>query len=241
MAQLSSQPTAAIYASLSLARLYQETGEAEAAARYLRDAGELLAQGAPAWVRLDWVAQQVALLVAQGQLAEAEVSLTATGIPAEAPVTYRTDAIHLAWLRWKIARHHPQALALAERIVQSAETDGRTGTLIYALVLGAKAGGGTVWLARARQLGEPEGYQRVFSEHDLDQQVLPAQELIEPLTEREREVLHLLAEGLAYAQIAERLIVSINTVRYHVKGIYGKLGVTKQVQAVEHARALGLI
>ncbi|WP_172451049.1 LuxR C-terminal-related transcriptional regulator [Candidatus Chloroploca asiatica] len=241
MAQLSSQPTSAIYASLSLARLCQETGEAEAAARYLRDAGELLAQGAPAWVRLDWVAQQVALLVAQGQLAEAEASLTATGIPAEAPVTYRTDAIHLAWLRWMIARHHPQALALAERIVQSAETDGRTGTLIYALVLGAKAGGGTAWLARARQLGEPEGYQRVFSENDLDQQALPAQELIEPLTERECEVLYLLAEGLTYAQIAERLIISINTVRYHVKGIYGKLGVAKQVQAVERARALGLI
>ncbi|NCC36840.1 MAG: LuxR family transcriptional regulator, partial [Chloroflexia bacterium] len=54
-------------------------------------------------------------------------------------------------------------------------------------------------------------------------------------------VLQLLSEGLAYAQISERLIVSSNTVRYHVKGIYGKLGVTKQVQAVECARALGLI
>jgi LuxR family maltose regulon positive regulatory protein len=37
------------------------------------------------------------------------------------------------------------------------------------------------------------------------------------------------------------LVVSVNTVRYHVKGIYGKLNVDKQSKAVERARALGLI
>ena len=61
-------------------------------------------------------------------------------------------------------------------------------------------------------------------------------ELIEQLTERELEVLYLLAEGLKYAEIAERLIVSVNTVRYHVKGIYGKLSVDKQAKALERAR-----
>jgi len=66
-------------------------------------------------------------------------------------------------------------------------------------------------------------------------------ELLEPLTERESEVLTLLAQGLKYADIAERLVVSVNTVRYHVKGIYGKLGVEKQTQAVEKARMLGLL
>ncbi|RRR72658.1 MAG: LuxR family transcriptional regulator [Candidatus Viridilinea halotolerans] len=65
--------------------------------------------------------------------------------------------------------------------------------------------------------------------------------LIEPLTEREHDVLRLLATGLTYAQIAEQLLVSINTVRYHVKGVYGKLGVEKQVQAIERGRALGLL
>lgn len=159
----------------------------------------------------------------------------------EAPITYRTDAVHLAWLRWMIASRHPGAFSLAERIVHSAEAEGRNGTLIYALVLGAKAGGGREWLARARQLGEPEGYQRVFLDESGDEKVITSSDLIEQLTEREREVLFLLAEGLTYAQIAERLVVSVNTVRYHIKGVYAKLGVEKQVQAVERGRALGLI
>jgi LuxR family maltose regulon positive regulatory protein len=55
------------------------------------------------------------------------------------------------------------------------------------------------------------------------------------------EVLELLGEGLTYGEIAERLIVSINTVRYHIKGIYGKLGVNRQAHAIERARDLGLL
>ncbi len=64
---------------------------------------------------------------------------------------------------------------------------------------------------------------------------------IEPLTERELEVLRLVAGGLTYAEVARRLVVSLNTVRYHVKSVYGKLGVNRRVDAVERARELGLI
>lgn len=51
--------------------------------------------------------------------------------------------------------------------------------------------------------------------------------MLESLGEREREVLRLLAEGLTYGEIAGRLVVSLNTVRFHVKNIYGKLGVDR--------------
>lgn len=61
------------------------------------------------------------------------------------------------------------------------------------------------------------------------------------LTERELEVLRLLAQGYTYNQIAENLVVSLNTVRFHVKGIYGKLGVTKVNQAIAEARQRRLI
>ena len=63
----------------------------------------------------------------------------------------------------------------------------------------------------------------------------------EPLSARELEVLRLLAQGLSYNEIAGSLVVSVNTVRYHVKGIYAKLGVDKQARAVERARSLGLL
>jgi LuxR family maltose regulon positive regulatory protein len=69
----------------------------------------------------------------------------------------------------------------------------------------------------------------------------PAAALPEPLTDRELEVLRLLAGGMKYRDIAETLFVSVNTVRYHVKAIYGKLEVHNRTQAVEVARELQLL
>jgi LuxR family maltose regulon positive regulatory protein len=65
--------------------------------------------------------------------------------------------------------------------------------------------------------------------------------LIEPLTGRELDVLRLMAEGLKYKEIAERLFISLNTVRSHVKAIYGKLQVNNRTQAVAVARQLRIM
>jgi len=241
LATLAGQATSMIYANVHLARLYQGQGDFAAAARCLHEADEILSKGGPAWARADWIAQQVSWLVAQGKLDEAAETLGTSNLSPTDPVTYRTEVIHLAWLRWMIASHHPDAFSLAQRIVDSAEAGQRNGVLIHALVLGARAGGGEAWLQRARQLAEPEGYQRIFIDESIPVKTHPSTELIVPLTEREREVLCLLAEGLTYAEIATRLVVSVNTVRYHVKGVYNKLGVEKQIQAVERGRELGLI
>ncbi|MCL4861402.1 MAG: hypothetical protein KJZ93_18435 [Caldilineaceae bacterium] len=61
------------------------------------------------------------------------------------------------------------------------------------------------------------------------------------LSDRELEVLRLLAAGQSYKEIGEQLFLSLNTVQFHVKNIYGKLQVNKRVQAVEKARELHLI
>lgn len=52
------------------------------------------------------------------------------------------------------------------------------------------------------------------------------------LTEREREVLALMSDGLANAQIAERLVISTATVKFHISGIFAKLGVTTRAEAI---------
>jgi LuxR family maltose regulon positive regulatory protein len=65
--------------------------------------------------------------------------------------------------------------------------------------------------------------------------------LVEPLTRREREVLHLIAEGLSNREIAERLVLALNTVKRHTSNIYGKLGVHSRTQAIARARQLGLM
>ncbi len=64
---------------------------------------------------------------------------------------------------------------------------------------------------------------------------------LEPLRARELEVLQLLAAGRSNQEIAEELIVSVGTVRWHLKNIYGKLDVHSRTQAIARARALGLI
>ena len=64
---------------------------------------------------------------------------------------------------------------------------------------------------------------------------------MEPLTEREREVLRLLVAGLSNAAIAQELVISVGTVKRHVNSIYTKLGVTSRTQAVARAHALQLL
>jgi ATP/maltotriose-dependent transcriptional regulator MalT len=65
--------------------------------------------------------------------------------------------------------------------------------------------------------------------------------LIEPLSERELEVLRLLAEGSSNQAIAEALIVAIGTVKAHLHSVYGKLDVRTRTQAIARARELRLL
>lgn len=63
----------------------------------------------------------------------------------------------------------------------------------------------------------------------------------EPLSQRELEVLQLIAEGLSNEEAARRLVLSLPTIKWHTGNIYGKLGVGSRTQAVAKARALGLL
>jgi LuxR family transcriptional regulator, maltose regulon positive regulatory protein len=65
--------------------------------------------------------------------------------------------------------------------------------------------------------------------------------LAEPLSERELDVLRLIAEGHSNQAIADRLIVAVSTVKKHVNNIYGKLDVQSRTQALLRARELHLL
>jgi LuxR family maltose regulon positive regulatory protein len=66
-------------------------------------------------------------------------------------------------------------------------------------------------------------------------------DLPEPLTPREIEVLQLIAAGLRNQEIADRLFISLPTVKRHVANAYGKLGVTHRTEAIARATALGIL
>jgi LuxR family maltose regulon positive regulatory protein len=67
------------------------------------------------------------------------------------------------------------------------------------------------------------------------------QNLVEPLSARELEVLHLAAAGLSNTEIAARLIVATSTVKTHINRLFGKLAVQSRTQAIVRARELGLL
>ncbi len=69
----------------------------------------------------------------------------------------------------------------------------------------------------------------------------PAQPLIEPLSERELEVLQLIAQGLSNREIGERLFLALDTVKGHNRRIFGKLLVQRRTEAVAKARSLDIL
>jgi DNA-binding NarL/FixJ family response regulator len=69
----------------------------------------------------------------------------------------------------------------------------------------------------------------------------PLAELPEPLTRREREVLQMLAAGLANKEIAARLHISDHTAKFHVAAILGKLGAATRTEAVALGIRRGLV
>jgi LuxR family maltose regulon positive regulatory protein len=128
---------------------------------------------------------------------------------------------------------------------------------------------GLMPLERALTLAEPEGYVRIFVDEGppmaallqaaakqgiarnyirqlvaafgpADDRTPSKQTLIEPLSERELDVLRLLRTDLDGPEIARQLVVSLNTMRTHTKNIYSKLGVNNRRAAVRRADELEL-
>ena len=70
---------------------------------------------------------------------------------------------------------------------------------------------------------------------------IPSQPLVAQLSERELDVLRLLARGASNQEIADELVVALNTVKHHMGSILSKLGASNRTQAVAQARSLGLL
>jgi len=65
--------------------------------------------------------------------------------------------------------------------------------------------------------------------------------LLDPLTPRELEIMHLIGKGYSNPEIASKLVVSLNTIKKHTSNIYGKLGVRSRTQAIARAQQLNLL
>ena len=82
---------------------------------------------------------------------------------------------------------------------------------------------------------------KALTEQLLQGPAVPVEELAEPLTEREREVLELLGQGLSNKLIARELHISEHTVKFHISSLYTKLDVNNRAEAVSQGARRGLI
>jgi LuxR family maltose regulon positive regulatory protein len=158
------------------------------------------------------------------------------------------EALVLQSLTANACDDEPTALTLLDRAVRLAQPEGqvrafaRHGEFICPLVESLAESPDAVPYARALLAACQVP---VTGEHDLGAPVQsgPAESgaLVESLSARELDVLHLLATELDGPEIAQRLFVSINTVRTHTKSIYAKFGVNNRRAAVRRGRELGLL
>jgi LuxR family transcriptional regulator, maltose regulon positive regulatory protein len=284
--------TAPLVAGLAiLARIRHAQGDAAGALEAMGEAGHV--ELSPQVVAL-LNPQRAWLLLAQGDVTAAAQSTTAAGLSPDDEPDYPQEPEYLALARVLLARNAPgPAITLLQRLLDTAASQGRTGSIIEIQALRALAlaahgdhvsalGALTEALALARR----PGYVRVFADEGAPMHALlarlrtgqpgqPGQQhaarridpgyldvllracgqadavppprrsaapgLLEPLTDRELEVLRLLAAGKSNQRIAHDLVVALDTVKKHVTHVLGKLGAANRTEAAARARELGLI
>jgi LuxR family transcriptional regulator, maltose regulon positive regulatory protein len=175
-----------------------------------------LAQGQPEQaVRL--LAQVIGLAEAEGRLAGA-----IEGLILLAAAQSRLDT--------------PQALLALQRALALAEPEG----YIRSFVDGGEA---LVDLLHRVATQAPDYVHKLLSAFSRREEApaLGSQPLVEPLSERELEVLRLIASGRSNQEIAQTLVVAVSTVKWHINNIYSKLGVRSRTQALVRAQELRLL
>jgi LuxR family maltose regulon positive regulatory protein len=232
-------PLIGAYVAACEADLHLRLGDVDAAARWAETAG-LSPADTPQFAREGEYFTLARLLLARDRPAEARVLLANLEQYAQTRSLYRSLlTVHI--LRAKAERalgEEAEALAHLEKGLRLAAPAG------YLRPFLDEGQAVLELLPRVRHLvpefvGELLGGAPAEPVHPRP---APSQQpLIEPLSERELEVLGLVAQGLSNREMAERLLITVGTVKTHVHNIYGKLGVRGRTQAAARARELELL
>jgi LuxR family maltose regulon positive regulatory protein len=181
----------------------------------------------------------VRILLAQDRLDDAQALLRLMEQSAEEGQRHRKlITIHLQQaLVQQASGHMAEAMSRAEKAVKLAAPEGyrraflNEGPAIVDL------------LPRARHIA-PDFVMQVLAAPSGPGPVAPppgAHALVETLSERELQIVRLMAAGRSNPEIAQRLYLSLNTVKWHAKNLFGKLNVNNRVEAAARARELQLL
>ena len=194
---------------------------------------------------ITWARVQIALGEGQAALTFIEPVLV---VAHQNGLVYRVVELSiLKAMALNAAGAHEDSLSTIEEALDLAERYGYLRTLDQGPALDHL-------LAEAARVGNHAEYIRKLSEA-FDRPFLPAggtasalragptrqPGLVEPLSERELEVLRLIASGCSNAEICGRLVIALGTVKRHINNIYGKLGAQNRTQAINKARQEGLL
>ncbi|WP_353508757.1 LuxR C-terminal-related transcriptional regulator [Intrasporangium sp.] len=227
-----------------MARLRWAQGDPEAALRLLDEAEPLYLPGYFPDVR-PIPALRARIQIAQGQLADAWAWARKRGVEQHMDPTYVDEFDQLTLVRLLLAQHRADgdagplddAAARLDRLEAAAHATEREASLTEIRTLRG--------LVHAAQSGVTEAGPSVREQaHSLSSAAYGI--VVSPtdatgLSEREVEVLRLLATTLGGPEIARQLFVSVNTLRTHTKHIFTKLDVNTRQEAVRRARELGVI
>jgi LuxR family maltose regulon positive regulatory protein len=215
-------------------------GNVEAAARWAETAG-LSPDEPPQFVREGEYFTFARLLLAQDRPAEALALLANLEQFAQARGLHRSHlTVHIVRAQAERALGlEAEALASLESAVQLAAPAG------YLRAFLDDAAAVRELLPRVRHVA-PGFVDRLLAAFPGEESAPPpaapaSSALVEPLSQRELEVLGLVAQGLTNREIAGRLFITVGTVKTHVHNIYGKMGVRGRTQAAARARELGLL
>jgi LuxR family maltose regulon positive regulatory protein len=222
------------------ANLHLQRGEIDAVARWV-EAENLHPDDEPTFLRSDALLMLARFLIVQQRFAEAR------GLLERLEHFVQTYGLR----RYEISVHLLQALA--------AQVNGELGAArdyaLQSLKIGVPEGYLRPFIDEDPRIRPVLAALRYMAPAFIDQvlalpsaepaaieQPMPRQQvLVEPLTEREQEILRLIGAGLSNAEIAQRLVIATGTVKRHLNNVYGKLGVESRTQAIARGRELGLI
>jgi ATP/maltotriose-dependent transcriptional regulator MalT len=191
--------------------------------------------------------------LAQGQLAEARQLLARLLPPAEEAgrISRAIEILALQALVASAQQDRAEALAALKHALTLGEPEGfvrsfvdegeqmRQLLLDYQTVIKKKIGDGLDGES-LRLLTYTDKLLAAFSQLALGEKS-KYEDILEPLSERELDILHLIATGRSNKEIADLLVIAVSTVKSHINNVYSKLGVRNRIQAVAIAQDMGLL
>jgi LuxR family maltose regulon positive regulatory protein len=235
------------------ADLALECGLSESALKWAEDQGDPLDEGVEfhnldllitlARVRILSVQSSIAARSEEQLKADEELLDRLQDMAVESGAgRYLIEILLLKALHWMNTGGRARAMDDLEEALRLAEPEG------YARIFLRQGKGMRVLLQEAGGATEESSYVRRLLAAFGEGTVVLAEPrkaafagLVEPLSEREMDVLRLLPTHLTSPEIADELCIAVTTVRSHIKSIYGKLQVHSRGEAVEHAREIGVI